>query len=144
MSTRKSGYFYGVLFGLVCLVAGVVLASRLDLTPASLARINVPATNSPAITGPLDATHVPNLAHDVSPAVVSITTMSRRPRQQSMSDLFGLDPFGGQGGGGGRNQSRRTVPQEVPVQGAGSGFVIDKAGFILTNSHVVEDATSIS
>jgi S1-C subfamily serine protease len=31
----------------------------------------------------------------------------------------------------------------VPVEGAGSGFVIDPKGFILTNFHVVQDAQSI-
>ena len=31
----------------------------------------------------------------------------------------------------------------VPVEGAGSGFVIDAKGFILTNNHVVEGAQSI-
>ena len=28
----------------------------------------------------------------------------------------------------------------VPVQGMGSGIVIDRNGIILTNSHIVEDA----
>jgi S1-C subfamily serine protease len=31
----------------------------------------------------------------------------------------------------------------VPVEGAGSGFVIDSKGYILTNFHVVQDAQSI-
>ena len=31
----------------------------------------------------------------------------------------------------------------VPVEGAGSGFVIDPSGFILTNFHVVQEAQSI-
>lgn len=31
----------------------------------------------------------------------------------------------------------------VPVEGAGSGFVIDEKGYILTNFHVVQDAQSI-
>ena len=33
---------------------------------------------------------------------------------------------------------------ELPHQGSGSGFVIDKAGFILTNYHVIEDADRVT
>jgi S1-C subfamily serine protease len=32
----------------------------------------------------------------------------------------------------------------VPVEGAGSGFVIDPRGYILTNFHVVQGAQNIS
>src|SRR6202040_3388726 len=33
--------------------------------------------------------------------------------------------------------------EPVPVEGAGSGFVIDPRGYILTNFHVVQEAQSI-
>ncbi len=33
--------------------------------------------------------------------------------------------------------------QAVPVEGAGSGFVMDTRGYILTNNHVIEDAQAI-
>jgi S1-C subfamily serine protease len=33
--------------------------------------------------------------------------------------------------------------QAVPVEGAGSGFVMDSRGYILTNNHVIEDAQAI-
>ena len=31
----------------------------------------------------------------------------------------------------------------MPIEGAGSGFVIDEKGYILTNFHVVQEAQSI-
>jgi len=145
MSSKKSAVFYGFLIALASLVTGMVIASRLDLTPASQAgSLSIPATNSAPLTGALDATTFRTIAHDVSPAVVSIITRSKRPMQTMQ--FFGLNPgspFDGQGGGQGGNRRRNQQQELVPVEGAGSGYVIDKAGFILTNNHVVEDAEQI-
>jgi len=134
MSTRKSTFFYGVLFGFLCLVAGMVVASRLDLTPGSFANaLDVPATNSEPLNGEIDATTFRNIAREASPAVVSITTRSMRRAARSTGDFFGFQlPFG-----------RDDGETERPAMGAGSGFIIDKAGYILTNNHVVADADEI-
>src|SRR4051812_2794693 len=108
MSTRKSSIFYGTLIALSSLVVGMVLASRLDLTPASFARTNlsVPATNSAPITGALDATTFRTIAHDQSPAVVSII-VSGKKTVPDMGDFFGFQfPFGN-GGNGGSGNGRR-------------------------------------
>ena len=139
MSNKKSTFFFVFLVALTSLVVGMVIASRLDLTPASLAgTLNVPAANSAPLGGPIDATTFRMIAHDQGPAVVSILTKSTRSGR-SIADFFGFqDPQGG-----GANRRRGNQPQTVPVEGAGSGFIIDKAGFILTNNHVVQDATEI-
>jgi serine protease Do len=130
MSSRKSTVFYGVLIALASLVVGMVIASRLDLTPTSLARsFDVPAANSAPIAGPLDATTFRTIAAQAAPSVVSIRTQSRQ-QGRSIEDLFG---FGRRG---------QQAPPEI-VQGGGSGFVIDTHGYILTNNHVVEDALNI-
>ena len=87
----------------------------------------------------------------VKPAVVQISTISTlsgdqnddqsdvRP-QQEMPDLQG--PFGdmlrryfGQQGRGGARMEQRAL---------GSGFIIDPAGYIVTNNHVVDGAHEVS
>jgi len=137
MSARKSTLFYGVLIALSSLVVGMVLASKLGMSPASFAgSLTVPPTNSAPLTGTIDATTFRTIAQEAGPAVVSIKTTSTRQVDGGLEELFGFSPF--------RNQAPQRRPQQPQlVTGAGSGFVIDKAGYILTNNHVVEDATKV-
>jgi serine protease Do len=103
--------------------------------------------NSAPLGGPVDATTFRNIAKAVSPAVVNIRSTSKR-QVQEMTEFFGggddlLERFFG-GGGRGQGQGQgQGQPREQETQAAGTGFVISKDGFILTNTHVVEDATKI-
>ena len=70
--------------------------------------------------------------------VVNIRTVSRRTTTD-LNDFFGGDLFDRFFG-----QPRRSPRErEEAVPSAGTGFVIDPSGLILTNNHVVENATSI-
>ena len=153
MSNRKTTVFYALLIAIASLAVGMVIASRLGLAPESSAQNVAVSRNSAPLSGPVTATTFRDIAKNVSPAVVNIRTESRQ-RTQDLTEFFGGDGqgapndlferfFGGGGGGQGQGQ-RRQQPREQTVQSAGTGFIIDKAGFILTNNHVVENATKIA
>jgi serine protease Do len=162
MSTRKTSLFYAVLIAIASVAVGMVIASRLDLTPASSAQaVSIPPMNSAPLAGAIDAATFRNIAKAQIPTVVNIRTESRQ-RTQDLTEFFGGGGGGGGedllrrffGGGGGqppatppdgrRAPRGRPSPQDPLTQGAGTGFVIDKAGFILTNNHVVDGADKIT
>jgi serine protease Do len=152
MSTRKTTFFYAVLIAIASLAVGMVIASRLDLTPASSAQmVAMPAMNSTPLGGPIDATTFRNIAKAQIPTVVNIRTESRQ-RTQDLTEFFGGQGgddflrrfFGGQMPDQPRQRPRQRSPQGQLTEGAGTGFVIDKGGYILTNSHVIEGADKIT
>ena len=157
MSTRKTTLFYALLIAVASVAVGMVIASRLELSPASSAQtvnLTAPPANSAPLSGPVDASTFRTIAKANSPAVVNIRTESRQ-RATQMTQFFGgggggggddlLERFFGGGGGASGGGQQRRPQQEKPqvTQAAGTGFIISKEGFILTNNHVVEDATKI-
>ena len=86
-----------------------------------------------------------DLVETVSPSVVTIIAeqdIAASPAQGQEFDFEGhpfgefFKRFGGPEG--------FQMPQRGPAQGLGSGFVLDEAGFIVTNHHVVDNASSVT
>jgi serine protease Do len=105
-------------------------------------------------TGQAPAAGAPNtgslapLIKQLKPAVVNIssTTVMKNPHRGLRRPPGGGG--GDEGGGGGddlleRFFGQREMPQEFKGTSLGSGFIINDEGYVLTNNHVVKDATDI-
>ena len=132
-----------LLLGAVIGASGVALAlsgPSFAAPPISVAPVNPQPGFAPLVA-------------KVKPAVVQIATISRPEANMEESDSQGQMPdmqgpqgpmgdmmrrfFNQQQGGGNRMQ--------MPEQHAqGSGFIIDPAGYIVTNNHVVDGARDVS
>lgn len=93
-----------------------------------------------AIAKPVDpvaGNPIAKIAEEASPAVVNIDTetMVKRPLFPFADDPFFRQFFGDQWD---------QFTQIIPMKGKGSGFIVSKDGYILTNNHVIEGADKIT
>src|SRR5580765_2264020 len=122
MSNRKTTVFYAMLIAVASLAVGMVIASRLDLSPPSMAQTTMaaPASNGAPLTGQIDASTFRNIAKAVSPSVVNIRTEMKQ-KSQDLTELFGggggnddlLERFFGGGGGQSPRGQNRTPREQV-------------------------------
>ena len=119
---------------LLSITAAVLIYAVSDWTHVAEAR-GVPeplwqdgrAATAIADDAPFQMDTFAKLADELSPSVVSITTKREAGGEQAhpFFNFFGGPPGGGMG------------------RGLGTGFIIHPDGFVLTNHHVIDDATDI-
>ena len=120
------------------MVFGMVLAGGTSLTPKSRADTGQikHAVSVEPFAGGLPS--FADLAEAVSPAVVSIqaTKIERGRSEQRRNDPFEF--FFGP-----RRRPQQREPEDRRRDSSGSGFVISADGLIVTNNHVIEEATGL-
>jgi len=137
---RRNRWEFAVLLS-VTLLCGLLIGTVLPGRGAIAAKIDKDSATLLAIPDPIHLSSAfASIVQSVEPAVVNISTTqvhktSRRPRRpRGFDDSF--DDFWNR---------FFDFPERGPTaeRSLGSGVVVDKKGYILTNNHVVDGATKI-
>jgi S1-C subfamily serine protease len=123
LRSRAAGLFFAALLGGAVALGGAATLGKLGQRTTVIREEAVPSSLAPVLFQPGKGMSINEIYRASAPAVVHIETTTR---VQQPSDFFG-NPFG-------TTQTQRAL---------GSGFVIDKAGHIVTNYHVVRGANTI-
>ena len=123
LRSRAAGLFTAAVLGGGLALGGAAALGKLGEHTTIIREEAVPSSSAPVALQQGKGMSINEIYRASAPAVVHIETTSRT---QQPSDFFG-NPFG-------TTQTQRAL---------GSGFVIDKAGHIVTNYHVVRGANAI-
>jgi putative serine protease PepD len=124
LRSRAAGLLAAALLGGVVALGGAAALGKLGEETTIIREEAAPSSSAPAAFAAGKRMSINQIYRAAAPGVVHIETTMK---VQAPNDSFFGNPFGA-------SQTQRAL---------GSGFVIDKAGHIVTNYHVVRGASSI-
>jgi serine protease Do len=142
--TRRFAWFSVGLAACVSFLVGMVVTGSMSPSTATsapnVAAVRNTRNDRPFMPGIAGVVNFADVAERLNPAVVNIDATSRRRARPQTNNNSGRpprpdafeDPF----------ENRRRG--ETPRRGAGTGFIIDEDGHILTNHHVIDGADRIT
>jgi serine protease Do len=123
------------LTSIIAFLVGLILAGQFTPTPVVTTAPRYapdPPLVRPAVLPASGSASFADAAERINAAVVNIDATSNRPGSIASPRFLR------------RNPEEAPRDFDVPSRGAGSGFIIDREGFVLTNHHVIESAERIT
>jgi len=146
MQNRTKGFAAMLLVMGVSIVFGMILGGKLNAPPVGLAAPDSsPMQLAPAVAAAGGAVDFADIVEQSLPAVVTVTSTAqggeeeREPAHPFLDDPFFRRFWPFEEREEGEDQPR--VPRRRV--GAGSGFIVFKDGYVITNNHVIEDYDKI-